>query len=346
MFTEKTDTSPENPGPVTELASGIFQLQIPLSDNRGLTLSHLNSYLIQGTSGWMLIDTGWDTPDAYRTMLDALAGLKLGLSDIGTIVLTHSHPDHFGMAGKIKQQSPGTKILIHRWEADIIESRYMKPFNPQAENYAMFQKHGVPPAELELLGASMPVLPMVTAALPDRVLYGGESLDTGVYELEVIWTPGHSPGHICLFEPKNRLLFCGDHLLPTITPNVGFNLLSGDNPLGDYFCALRKLQNLAVSRVYPGHEYSYADMRGRIQAIIEHHQQREKEIQNVIISHLCSSYEIASHLTWNYPLPWDRFPAVDKRLAVNETIAHLEHMRWSGQVEKVARNNRILYGAT
>jgi len=344
-LTDKPDLSPDNFAPVTEIASGIYLLRIPLSDDRSFTLSHLNSYLIQGTSGWTMIDTGWDTPTACQAMEDGLDFLKLNLTDIATIVLTHSHPDHSGMAGKIKQRSPRTKILMHRWERDLIESRYMKPFNPQEDISIMLQKHGVPPAELELMNAFMPALPVVTAALPDRVLYGGESLNTGIYELEVIWTPGHSPGHICLFEPQNRLLFCGDHLLPTITPNIGFNLLSGDNPLGDYFSALRKVQNLAVSRLYPGHEYSFSDIRGRVQAIIDHHLEREREIQNVIINEFCAAYEIASQLTWNYPLPWDQFPSMDKRMAVNETIAHLEHMRWTGKVEKVIRGSQVLYGA-
>ena len=102
---------------------------------------------------------------------------------------------------------------------------------------ALLQRHGVPNSDLPVLGsASMPALQFVTVTFPDRVLYGGETITTGVYDLEVIWTPGHSPGHICLYEPKNQLLFSGDHILPCISPNVSYHVQSGDNPLGDYIC--------------------------------------------------------------------------------------------------------------
>ena len=162
----------------------------------------------------------------------------------------------------------------------------------------------------------------------------------------MIWTPGHSPGHICLYEAENRLLFCGDHILPTITPNIGYHVFSGDNPLGDYFSALGKLANLQVTYVHPGHEYSFTDIKGRIKAILEHHQQREIEIQKLIDLQFSNSYEIARSLTWSLNLSWDQFPPLQKRAAITETIAHLEHMRWEGKVRRTIKNNHISYGPT
>ena len=211
----------------------------------------------------------------------------------------------------------------------------------------MLRRHGVPELELAALrSASMPALQFVTVTLPDRVLYGGEIIHTGIYDLEIIWTPGHSPGHICLFEPKERLLFSGDHILPSITPNVSSHVHSGDNPLGDYLYALHKLRNLPVSKVLPAHEHTFTDLSGRIAEIIDHHSKREVEIQQAIQGESHNSYEIASRISWNIPgLDWEHLPALQKRFAVTETIAHLDLMRWEGKVNKVVKDDRVLYFA-
>jgi glyoxylase-like metal-dependent hydrolase (beta-lactamase superfamily II) len=331
--------------PIVKITKGIYRVRIPLSDGRGLKLEGMNSYLIEGSSGWLMIDTGWFQPAAYETWEASLQELNMDFTDIRTIVLTHSHPDHCGMAGKIRQRAPKIELICHRWEADLIESRYIKFSGPREDIAFLLEKHGVPEADLQPLGsASMPILKMVAITLPDHVLYGGEIISTGVFNLEVIWTPGHSPGHICLYEPQNQLLFCGDHILPNITPNVGYHVLSGDNPLGDYLSSLHKLAHLSVDRAHPGHENSFSDLRGRIKSILEHHIQREAEIKNLIDHQVSNSYEISRRLTWSLNLPWEQFDPLQKRFAITETIAHLEHMRWEGKICKTLKNNHIRYG--
>jgi glyoxylase-like metal-dependent hydrolase (beta-lactamase superfamily II) len=331
--------------PVTKIAEGIYQIRIPLDDGGDFTLKNVNSYLLKGTSGWFLIDTGWYLSDSFKSLSDSLRSINLDFPDIHTIILTHGHPDHYGMAGMIRQRAPKIDLYCHRWEADLIESRYIKFFEPREDIAFLLEKHGVPEADLQPLGAaSMPVLERVTITLPDHMLYGGEIISTGIFNLEVIWTPGHSPGHICLYEPQNQFLFCGDHVLPTITPNVGYQVLSGDNPLGDYYASMGKLASLPVSWAHPGHEYSFRNLRDRIDSIIEHHHQREQEILGLIARRFSNSYEIAIRLTWSLNLPWDRFSPLQKRAAVTETIAHLEHLRWAGKIKRTIIHNRISYG--
>lgn len=185
-----------------QIASGIHQIQVPIPDN---PLGHLNTYLIEGTEGWLMIDTGWFTPDAFDSLESGIKEMGLTLTDVSTIVITHVHPDHYGLAGKIKELSPQTKLFAHRWEAQLIESRYIKFSELQMKMDVLMRSHGVPEKEtLELRSASMPALKFVKVILPDHFLYGGETISTGIFDLEAIWTPGHSPGHICLFEPKNR----------------------------------------------------------------------------------------------------------------------------------------------
>jgi glyoxylase-like metal-dependent hydrolase (beta-lactamase superfamily II) len=325
-----------------EIVSGIHQLKIPIPDN---PLGYLNCYLIEGKGGWLMVDTGWFTPEAFAHLQAELKNLGLGLADIATIVVTHVHPDHFGLAGKIRRVSPMTKLLMHRYESDLIDSRYIKFAELQDKMAILMQRHGVPMSELAALkSASMPALEFVTMTLPDHVLYGGEVIATGIYNLEVIWTPGHSPGHLCLYEPQNRLLFSGDHILPIISPNVSYHVQSGDNPLGDYISALLKLKNLSVAKVLPGHEHIFTDLQKRIQEILDHHSRRKAEMQQAIAKQPRNAYEISSQITWDIPgLAWERFQPLDKRAAVMETIAHLECMRWEGRVTKISKDDLVLY---
>jgi len=325
-----------------EIAPGIHQIRIPMPDN---PLGRLNCYLLDGEAGYLMIDTGWNTRDAFAALKAELGSLGLGFTDLSTIVVTHVHPDHFGLAGRIRQISPDVKVLAHQWECDLIQSRYIKFAGLQDGMGDLFCRHGVPASEVAaLVSASMPVLRYVSVTLPDRVLYGGETISTGLHDLEVIWTPGHSPGHICLYEPKNRLLFSGDHILPSITPNVSYNVQSGDNPLGDYMCSLQKLRKLPVARVLPGHEEVFSDLEGRIRQIMEHHERRKAEVDQIVGRVPQSAYRISSQITWNLSdLTWDRFPLLHKRAAVTETIAHLECMRCEGRVERVVEHDRVRY---
>ena len=190
----------------------------------------------------------------------------------------------------------------------------------------------------------MPALEFVSVTFPDRVLYGGEIISTGVYDLEIIWTPGHSPGHICLYELRNQFLFSGDHILPCITSNVGYHVQSGDNPLGDYIYALHKLENLPVTKVLPAHEHIFTDLPGRIQQIVDHHDKRKAEIQKAIAEEPHNAWEISPHITWDIPgLVWEQLPPLHRRAAVTETIAHLECMRWEGRVRKIIEGDSVYY---
>jgi len=327
-----------------EIVQGVNLVKVPIPDN---PLGFLNCYLVTGKDGWLMVDTGWHTPEALNTLRAGLQQLGLTFADIATIVVTHVHPDHFGLAGRLKQISPHTKLLAHHWELALIESRYIKFTDLQRRMGIMLRRHGVPDLDVPALEtASMPAMEFVTITMPDEPLYGGEILNTGVYSLEVIWTPGHSPGHICLYEPQQQLLFAGDHILPQITPNVSYHVQSGDNPLGDYIYALQKVQKLPVTKVLPAHEDVFTDLPGRIKEIIAHHGRRKEEMHYLIQDRPHTAYQIASHITWDIAgLNWEQFPTHLQRAAVTETIAHLEHMRWEGTITRVEQAGLSLYVA-
>lgn len=326
-----------------EVIPGIHQLRVPIPDN---PLGFLNCYMVQGKNGWLMVDTGWYTQDAFNSLAKQLKEMGLGFTDVETIVVTHVHADHYGLAGRIKQVSPSTKLLTHRWEGDLIESRYIKFAELRDKMGAVLAQHGVPPSDQSALqSASMPVLEYVTVTMPDLSLYGGEVLNTGVFNLDVVWTPGHSPGHICLWENDHKILFSGDHILPVITPNISYHVQSGDNPLGDFINSLNKLRKLPAVQVLPAHEQIFTNLQERIEQIKEHHEQRKEEIRNAIRKDPHNAWFISAQLTWNIPVPWDHFDPLDRRIAVTETVAHLEYMRWDGTVERLVKDGIILYKA-
>jgi len=325
-----------------EITRSIYQIEVPIPDN---PLGHLNCYLIEGKVGWTLLDTGWPSPEAFDALKSGLRDAGLGLSNIDRILLTHAHPDHYSLAGRIMAQAPKAVLSTHPLEGVLIKTRYLNHSEFHAGMDALLRQHGVPEPEiLSFQPNAMPGSRFMEISLPDRYLYGGEIISTGVVELEVIWTPGHSPGHICLYERKNGLLFSGDHILPVTTPNVGYHTQSGDNPLGDYLYALSKMRHLPVSKVLPGHEQPFTDFKDRLDKITEHHLQREEEIRNAVEESPLNAYDISAGVSWNLPgLSWDQFPPIHRRFAVTETIAHLEYMRWEGKVEKIYRKDGITY---
>lgn len=323
-----------------EVFPGVHQLKVPIDQN---ALGYLNSYLIQGDKGCLLVDTGWNSRGAFQSLKEQLDGLGLTLRDIARVVITHVHPDHYGLAGLIKQASP-TRFAFHLWEKALIEERYIEFAQLQNKMGKFLCRHGVPRQQagpLEI--ASMPALDFVTVAWPDEVLYGGEIISIGDFQLEVLWTPGHSPGHVCLYEPSKKLLFSGDHVLPGITPNVSYNLQSGSNPLGDFINSLNQLRRLPVDLVLPAHEHIFEGLEDRIQQIVGHHEDRKGEILSTLSEEPLSAFLIARQLSWHIRDDWDHLDAYHQRSAMTETLAHLEMMRMEGRVERHSRDGVIRY---
>ncbi|MEK7849032.1 MAG: MBL fold metallo-hydrolase, partial [Chloroflexota bacterium] len=136
-----------------EVIPGIHQLKVPIPDN---PLGFLNCYLVRGKNGWLMVDTGWYTQDAFNALEAGLKEMGLAFTDIETIVCTHVHADHYGLAGRIKQVSPATKLATHRWEGDLIESRYIRFAQLRDKMGAVLALHGVPPIDQSMLqSASM-----------------------------------------------------------------------------------------------------------------------------------------------------------------------------------------------
>ena len=326
-----------------EVTDGIYQLPVPLTNS---PLGHINAYLIKAGNGYLLVDTGWDNDEAFSSLEAQLAEIGARPEEITQIVITHIHPDHYGLAGRLKQLSRAT-IAMHRREKDNIKSRYVNMDKLLQQLAQWLAINGVPADELPSLQiASTPVARFVVPTSPDITLHGGETITAGSFNFTVLWTPGHSPGHISLYEPARKILISGDHILPNITPNIALHPQSGRNPLNDYLTALNTVKQLEVELVLPGHEHPFNNLPARIDEIIQHHHQRNSKILNTIKDTTKSAYQVATELTWRPGTRgnnWQNLSPLDRRLALLETLSHLEFMRFEGKLAKLSQDSIIYY---
>ena len=328
-----------------EIIPDIHQLRLPIPMPND-QLTDVNVYLIRGDDGCLLVDTGWNTSGAFNALEKQLRDIGLDFKDITQILITHLHADHYGLAGRFKELSKAT-IALHQMEKVLIDSRYVNMDDLLAEIARWLRLHGVPEEELpHLQKASLGARKFVLPTSPDITLRGGEKIPLGSFNFEVLWTPGHSPGHVCLYEPARRLLLSGDHILPTIFPNVGLHPQSGDNPLGDYLNSLKAIEQLEVDLILPAHEDVFTDLGRRIQEIYHHQEARREAIIEVLKEGAKTAYEISQRIPWilnGITMSFAELPPLDKRLAVMSALAHLEPLRAEGEVGRIPRDGIMLY---
>ena len=338
---------------MNEVIPGIYRLKLPLklTDDASVRLTdtapgYVNAYLVRGDNGHLLVDTGWDTPDSFDSLQKQLAEIGVKVQDISRIVVTHIHPDHYGLVGKLKQLTQA-EFVLHQVEYKMIETRYANMERLLRQTAQWLHSNGVPPEELpKLQTSSVGLAKFVVPASPDVKIHGGETITTGISTFQVLWTPGHSPGHICLYEAAKKTLISGDHILPTITSHVGQHPQSGENPLGGYINSLNEIKPLDINLVLPGHENPFTELKPRIDKLIQHHAQRNDKILAGIKIEPKTAYQISRGMVWLSDAGgarWQKLAPFDKRLAVLETLSHLEFMMTNGRVNKFSRNGIIYY---
>lgn len=223
---------------------------------------------------------------------------------------------------------PADASLLHdRYDDSAIESLIRR-------ERQVLVRSGVPELTLdELAGASMMIRHMVSMAKPDRLVEDGEELGLPGWDLRALWTPGHSPGHLCFVDTGRRILFSGDHVLAKITPIVAVHPQSGPNPLADYLDSLESVRKWDVDEVLPAHEYRFLELAERVDYVMAHHHERLAEIEVVLAGSTgATCWDIATLLTWSRP--WETIPPFMRRSANNETLAHLVWLEARGRVRR------------
>lgn len=337
---------------------GVHSIKVPIPDN---PLGHTLVHLLDTDRGPVLIDTGWDDPEAWDTLTAGLATVGVGIADIHGVVITHHHPDHHGLSGQVREAS-GAWIAMHAADTAIVRrTRQSEPGTWLAYLAAKLTTVGAPEDHIAPLlaarekGGRMRTLPGLRAAIPDREIVPGELLDLAGRTLRAIWTPGHTPGHVCLHLeedhpanlPGRGRLFSGDHLLPGISPHVGLyedpdDATAATDPLGDYLDSLERIGRLGVAEVLPAHQYAFADAAGRVQELLDHHEERLTGLLALLAEPL-TPWQLAERMEWNRP--WEQIPYGSRNIAVSEAESHLRRLVKLGRAEALAGSDPVTYVA-
>jgi glyoxylase-like metal-dependent hydrolase (beta-lactamase superfamily II) len=328
-----------------ELFKGINQIKVPLPK---VGQENVNVYIIEGTNGNLMIDTGWNTPEAFNTLAQEMKTSGFAMKDITEVVITHIHPDHFGLAGKIAELT-GARISVSDIDYSIVDSRYFHADNILAAMSVFLKANGVPDWELKMLSeASQTIRSFVSPVSKVNLLKPGDHISMEPFDFQIILTPGHSPGHVCLYEPNKKYLFSGDQVLAEIVPNVSYHPQSGDNPLGDYMNSLRSLGELEVRFVFPGHGSVFSGLGPKIDDIMRFHRDRMLAIQKVMGVETKSGYDVAKNLPWMVNgdiLAYDKLEPIDRRLAVLAALAHLQYLVTENKGKKFNEDGKTTYWA-
>ena len=333
---------PVAPVPPTErVLPGLWSVPVPIPDN---PLGHTNVYVFETPRGAVLIDAGWDDDTSWDCLVGGLATAGFRPEEVYGVLVTHMHPDHHGLSGRVHAAS-GAWIAMHpndagmvvrmgRAHGDVAREPSLKDFKDEVG--ALLLEAGATEAEIggrprsRSSGGRGPRPPMIA---PDRELSDGERVDVPGWQVEAVWTPGHSPGHTCFRVPDHGLLLAGDHVLPSSTPHIGLSRADRDgDPLGDFLASLHKVNRPDITMVLPAHEHRFDHLADRVHAIVAHHEGHLLALETALTVGPRTLWELAKGLQWNRP--WVELDSMMHRAAVNETAAHLRHLVRRGTVAR------------
>lgn len=309
---------------IQKINEAIYQVAIPVPFPR---LRVVNCYLVQETNGWAIIDTGANISAAREAWQAALNQLNIGFEQITQLIITHVHPDHFGLAGWLEQQveqatgravpvriSPqGIEIVDQFWQQE-------KPGPLAAEQF--WKNTGLAAELYPNWNSDLQKTRHITRPHPKTIepLIPNERLTLGRHSFQLLHTPGHSDDHMVLYEAEQRLMIVGDQVLAKITPNIGLWPGAKPNPLGRYLTSLNELSRLDVRLALSGHGPLIHDWSARIREIQSHHAARLAEMQSAI-NPKATAYQVSQQV-----FDFEKLGPTELQFAVSETLAHLEYL--------------------
>lgn len=334
---------------VDEVAPGILRMQLPINFTG---LGHVNMYGLVDRLGIAVVDPGLPDETSWEAIPDRLALAGFRLEQVHTIVVTHSHPDHFGGAGRLAELACA-RVVTHShfrvpWLPDPtpdvvqlapadadddefpgLDDEWLHRQAPWAADVVRLSPEQRAAGSAFLRGGSFP------PPTPTQRLADGDVIELGRRAWVALHTPGHTADHLCLHDPAAGILLTGDHVLPSITPHIA-GIGAGPDALSDYVSALDRVAQLPeIHLALPAHGQPFPDVSGRVAAIKEHHNERLDQLRAIGAAiGLAPVAEFSRHL----------FRADHQGLmADSETYAHLEHLRLAGEAISVADNGAIHY---
>jgi glyoxylase-like metal-dependent hydrolase (beta-lactamase superfamily II) len=330
---------------VIELPAEIRQIRLPMPDN---PLRHINSYLIKADDGYVLVDCGWDLPVVLDALQAALADAGVGLDDVRRLVVTHYHADHYGLAGQLVRLGR-LRLLMHRLDWVYVRDTFsdMNAFARRSREW--FTRNGLDQSSVADDQRAAEAAARFTLIEPDEQLEDNARIGLGANVLRVVWTPGHTPGHICLWDAGRELLLSGDHVLDPITPNVGYWGRGDGNPLGEFLASLHKVAELHADLVLPAHGEPFRGLRRRVAELLSHHTEREQIMLDALVEEggSATGAQVAERVPWTrHRHKLTDLPPFQQRMALSETLSHLEELRERRKLERFDEDGRTYYRLT
>lgn len=322
------------------VAPGVLRVPLPLPMD---ALRAVNVYVLSGPDGLTLVDGGWTLTTAREVLDAALTGSGAAVADITRFLVTHMHRDHYTQAVALRRET-GAEVALGAGERDSLELMATRPA-PMGAQLAGLRVAGAAALADEVAGTIPPPSDeeMADYALPDRWLADGERIPVADRTLTALETPGHTRGHL-VFEAEGtagtdtateRLLFAGDHVLPHITPSIGFEPDARPGALQRFLTSLARLRERPDRRLLPAHGPVAPSVHARIDELLDHHDTRLTEIERRVVAGGATAAEVAGAMTWTRrESKLDDLEGFHRVLAILETDAHLEVLAAQGRVTR------------
>ncbi|WP_031409026.1 MBL fold metallo-hydrolase [Geobacillus vulcani] len=317
---------------VETIGEGMYRVPIPVP----FPMKYVYCYVYQEADGWSIVDVGFRDREAMRAWESAFRELGIKPRHVRAIYLTHFHPDHFGLAGWMQQQTEAP-VWISAPDYHMAERVWGEEGIQAGEVAALFRRHGAPEELTSEMEKEMWKLSMRVSPLPVLTVLDASEIVLGQRRWTIVPVPGHSDGLISFYQPELRQLVASDHVLDRITPNIGVWPGADPNPLQQYFASLRKVEELEVDIAWPAHGAAIHQFRERVGAIARHHGQRLQAIKALATARV-TAYDIAWHLFHH-----KRLTPTQWRLAIAETLAHLEYLVSTGELKKEEHQHVVFY---
>ncbi|REE82709.1 glyoxylase-like metal-dependent hydrolase (beta-lactamase superfamily II) [Paenibacillus taihuensis] len=321
------------PGP-----GGIIQVKVPLP----FSLKWVNSYLLQDERGYTVVDPGLHTPEAVQAWQEALGAHGIAINSIHTIVLTHQHPDHYGLAGWFQEKTGGAPVYIS--EASYAYTQRLWGSDAGAAFAAdlteLYAAHGMPQTMLDEIAPHLDSFIAKVSPQPKvTFLEAGQPFEMGGLAWHTIDTPGHAKGQLCFYASEEKRMLCGDQVLPDITPNISVVPGDGEDQLQLFLDSLAQLRSYEVELAFPGHRDPFDNYQERIDQLISHHERRLAHMYSLIQSGADTGYTLCMQ-SFGERIAGNTH---NLRFAMSETLAHLFHLEKSGRIVRSMQDAKVYF---
>jgi glyoxylase-like metal-dependent hydrolase (beta-lactamase superfamily II) len=310
----------------TQVSEGVWSVALPFPN----PLVHTFTHLTRVNGAVIAVDIGWESDECWEALELGMAAAGLTMGDLTGVLVTHVHPDHYGLVERVRANTSAW-IAMHP-----LERAQLGQEAPDRQRHLEKMAHwlrvcGAPESEFEALRADADdLVKRMSLVQPDLDLADGQAVPGTDGSMLAVHTPGHTPGHLCFFDRERNVLYTGDHILPRVTPNVSKRPTSDPDPLADFVASIDKIRPYGDALVLPGHEWAFDGLDSRLDFLVTHHDDRLTEIEVAVNSGAGTVWEVARSVRWRRP--FESLQSRARRSALGESYSHLVRLAALGRI--------------